>query len=73
MTTPVFGAGYVGHVTGTYFSNAGHEVFWVDVDESKIDGLKKGVILIHELYQVKAAGLLYFAVGHVELLNTLYS
>ncbi|MGD2206270.1 MAG: UDP-glucose/GDP-mannose dehydrogenase family protein [Anaerolineae bacterium] len=44
----VIGVGYVGLVTGTCFSDLGHQVTCVDVDESKIDKLQVGEMPIYE-------------------------
>ena len=48
MRITIFGTGYVGLVTGTCLADVGHHVMCVDVDQSKIDGLKRGVIPIYE-------------------------
>lgn len=48
MKIAVVGTGYVGLVTGTCFSEMGTEVYCVDVDKAKIDGLKQGVVPIYE-------------------------
>jgi UDPglucose 6-dehydrogenase len=44
----VFGAGYVGLVTGACFADLGHEVVVRDVVESKIEALRDGRVPIHE-------------------------
>jgi UDPglucose 6-dehydrogenase len=44
----VFGAGYVGLVTGACFAELGHDVVVRDVVEAKIDALRAGVVPIHE-------------------------
>jgi UDPglucose 6-dehydrogenase len=44
----VFGAGYVGLVTGACFAQLGHEVVVRDIVEEKIDALRDGRVPIHE-------------------------
>jgi UDPglucose 6-dehydrogenase len=48
MRVTIFGSGYVGLVTGACLADAGNDVLCVDVDAKKIEGLKQGVIPIHE-------------------------
>ena len=48
MKVAVFGAGYVGLVTGACFAELGHDVVVRDVVEAKIDGLRDGRVPIHE-------------------------
>ncbi len=48
MKVTVFGSGYVGLVTGVCLAEAGNDVVCIDVDQQKIDNLKKGVIPIYE-------------------------
>jgi UDPglucose 6-dehydrogenase len=44
----VFGSGYVGLVTGACLADGGHHVLCVDVDQAKINGLRRGVVPIYE-------------------------
>jgi UDPglucose 6-dehydrogenase len=48
MKVAVFGAGYVGLVTGACFAELGHDVVVRDVVEAKVDALRGGVVPIHE-------------------------
>ncbi len=48
MKVGVIGTGYVGLVTGTCLADCGHEVVCVDIDEAKIEGLRRGEIPIFE-------------------------
>jgi len=48
MRVAIFGTGYVGLVTGTCLAEVGHDVVCVDIDQSKVDGLERGIIPIYE-------------------------
>lgn len=48
MNIAVVGTGYVGLVTGTCFAETGNTVVCVDIDEKKVDRMRKGDIPIFE-------------------------
>ena len=48
MDVTVFGIGYVGLVQAAVLADAGHHVICVDVDETRVENLKKGIIPIYE-------------------------
>ncbi|PLW79490.1 UDP-glucose 6-dehydrogenase [Candidatus Woesearchaeota archaeon] len=48
MKIAVFGAGYVGLVTGTCLAELGNEVVIVDVNQERINQLNRGIVPIYE-------------------------
>jgi len=44
----VVGTGYVGLVTGTCFAETGNQVVCVDIDKSKVEGMRNGKVPIYE-------------------------
>lgn len=71
----VLGTGYVGLVTGACFADLGSEVHLMDIDQSRIDKLNKGIMPIYEpgLEQLVAqnvkSGRLTFTTDIAEALN----
>ena len=48
MNIVIVGSGYVGLVTGACLAEKGQHVTCVDISESRIEGLKRGVVPIYE-------------------------
>lgn len=48
MKVTVFGIGYVGLVQAAILASVGHDVVCVDIDETRVENLKKGIIPIYE-------------------------
>ncbi|MCC6278293.1 MAG: UDP-glucose/GDP-mannose dehydrogenase family protein [Oligoflexia bacterium] len=48
MKIAVFGTGYVGLVAAVCFADSGRHVIGVDIDEEKVNGLRKGLVPIYE-------------------------
>lgn len=48
MKIAVAGTGYVGLVTGACLAEVGHKVICVDIDEDKVETMKKGISPIYE-------------------------
>lgn len=71
----VVGVGYVGLVTGACFADLGNKVVALDVDERRIDNLKKGILPIYEpgldelVKRNVAAGRLSFTTSYAEALR----
>lgn len=48
MKVTVFGIGYVGLVQAAVLASVGHDVMCVDIDSTKVENLKNGIIPIYE-------------------------
>ena len=74
MRIAIIGIGYVGLVSAACFAELGAEVFCVDVDARKIEGLRQGVIPIYEpgldvlVRRGMEAGHLHFGTSIAEVL-----
>lgn len=75
MKISIIGTGYVGLVTGACMAQMGNNVICVDVNEEKIESLKKGVIPIYEpglasmVIENFGLGTLHFTTGLKEALD----
>src|SRR5512138_371446 len=71
----VVGVGYVGLVTGACFADLGNRVVALDVDEKRVDNLKKGIMPIYEpgldelVKRNVSAGRLSFTTSYDEAVN----
>ncbi len=66
----VIGTGYVGLVSGACFAYLGHKVIGLDIDEKKVESLKRGEVPIYEpeldkiLHQAMLAGNIEFTTDY---------
>ncbi|AIW87959.1 UDP-glucose 6-dehydrogenase ywqF [Bacillus mycoides] len=72
MKIAVVGTGYVGLVTGVALSHIGHDVTCVDIDEKKVERMRKGISPIYEpgleelMLQNIEENRLFFTTSHQE-------
>lgn len=65
MKIAVAGTGYVGLVAGVCFAEVGHKVICVDIDQNKIDLMKRGISPIYEA-DLEELMQRNFAVGRID-------
>ncbi|MFZ2949035.1 MAG: UDP-glucose/GDP-mannose dehydrogenase family protein [Desulfuromonadaceae bacterium] len=76
MKICIFGAGYVGLVAAACFADSGNSVIAVDIDNTRIEGLKQGIIPIYEpglkelILRNQAEGRLSFTVDMEEAVKS---
>lgn len=72
MKISIIGTGYVGLVTGVALSHIGHHVTCIDIDETKVEKMRKGISPIYEpgleelMKENIQAGRLFFTTSHEE-------
>lgn len=75
MRISMVGTGYVGLVSGTCFADSGNQVWCVDIDQRKIEGLNRGEVPIYEpgledlIKRNTKAGRLHFTTDLQEAVN----
>lgn len=76
MNVAVIGTGYVGLVSGACLAELGHQIICLDVDQTKIEKLRVGIMPIHEpgleelVKRNVAAGRLIFTSSYAEAISS---